>query len=76
VEGSVGSSVHQKVEEDGIRKKERKYWKNQLGVWERKVLRRMFGPLKEHGRWMIRMNAELEQCYKTTSIVTTIRTRR
>jgi hypothetical protein len=44
-------------------------------VWERKVLRRIFGPVKEHGRWRIRTNVVLEQCYKTTSIVTTIRTK-
>ena len=31
--------------------------------------------LKEHGRWRIRTNAELEQCC-TTIIVTTIRTKR
>jgi hypothetical protein len=26
------------------------YWKNQLGVWERKILRRIFGAVKEHGK--------------------------
>jgi hypothetical protein len=50
------------------------YWKDQLGVWESKVLIKIFGPVKERGRWRIRKNAELEWCYKTTSIVTTIRT--
>jgi hypothetical protein len=43
------------------------YWKNQLGVWERKVLRRIFGPVKEHGRWRIGTNVELEGWFKTTS---------
>jgi hypothetical protein len=52
------------------------HWKNQLGVWERKVFRRIFSPIQEHGRQRIRMNVELEWCYKTTSIVTTIKTRR
>jgi hypothetical protein len=42
---------------------------------KRKVLRRIFGPVKEPGTWRIRLNAELEWCCTTTSIVTTIRTR-
>jgi hypothetical protein len=46
------------------------YRKNQPGIWERKILRRISGLVKKHGRWRIRTNAELELCYKTTSIVT------
>jgi hypothetical protein len=46
------------------------YWKDQLGVWERK------GRL-EKDLWHCKRswkNAELERCYKTTGIVISIRT--
>jgi len=30
-----------------------------LMTWERKILRKIYGPTKESGQWRIKMNAEL-----------------
>ena len=35
-----------------------------LGTWERKILRRLYGPVVEQGMWSIRTNEELRELYK------------
>lgn len=44
-----------------------------LRRWERKVLRRIFGPVNENGCWRIRTNAELKDLYKKPDIVSEIK---
>lgn len=46
--------------------------KNLLGVFERKVLRMIFGPVCEAGEWRIRYNHELYQMYKDDNITNKI----
>ncbi|KAJ4445549.1 hypothetical protein ANN_12229 [Periplaneta americana] len=46
-----------------------------LRRWERKVLRRIFGSVKEE-MWRIRRNAEVQELYNKTDIVTEIKTGR
>jgi hypothetical protein len=45
-------------------------------TWERKILRRIFGPKKEDGTWKIRTNKELTELYNDPDIVAEIRSRR
>jgi len=40
------------------------------GVFERKVLRAIFGPTNDNGEWRIRYNNELYTLYKENDIVT------
>jgi len=40
-----------------------------LAVFERKILRKMYGPAKENGLWRIRRNDELEIIIKGENIV-------
>jgi len=47
-----------------------------LMTWERKVLRKIYGPTKENGQWIIKTNAELITKYKSQDIVTVIKTQR
>jgi hypothetical protein len=47
-----------------------------LMTWERKKLRKIYGPTKEKGQWRIRNNAELIAKYKSQDIVTAIKVRR
>jgi hypothetical protein len=47
-----------------------------LMTWERKILRKIYGPTKENGQWRIKTNAELITKYKTQDIVTVINIRR
>ena len=47
--------------------------KNMLGIFERKVLRMIFGPVCVGNEWRIRYNQELYQLYKDTKIVDRIR---
>ena len=42
--------------------------KNLLGVFERKVLRMIYGPVCENNEWRMRYNHELYQLYRDTSI--------
>ena len=42
--------------------------KKRLGTWERKVLRRIYGPVVELGIWSIRSNQELRELYKDVDI--------
>ena len=47
-----------------------------FAVWERKILRKIYGPVKEESDWRIRNNLELQQLFKGTDIVTDIKQRR
>ncbi|KAJ4439157.1 hypothetical protein ANN_15114, partial [Periplaneta americana] len=47
-----------------------------LNAWERKVLRKIFGPTYEQGFWRIKTNAELYELYKDNNIVVDIKLRR
>jgi hypothetical protein len=38
-------------------------------IWERIILRRIFGPKKEDGIWKIRTNKELIELYNNPDIV-------
>ena len=44
-----------------------------LGVFERKILRRIYGPICEGVKWRSRYNEELYRLYDETDLVTTIR---
>jgi hypothetical protein len=50
--------------------------KKMLMTWERKILRKIYGPTKENGRWRIKTNEELMTKYKTPDIVSIIKIRR
>ena len=41
-----------------------------LMTWERKLLRKIYGPTKENGQWRIKTNEELRTKYKSQDIVT------
>ena len=41
-----------------------------LGVFERKILRAIFGPTNDNGEWRIKYNNELYTLYKESDIVT------
>jgi hypothetical protein len=43
---------------------------NILGVFERKILRAIFGPTNENGEWRIKYNNEIYTLYKESDIVT------
>ena len=43
--------------------------KKRLGIWERKILRRTYGPLGEQGIWRISTNQELRELYKELGIL-------
>jgi hypothetical protein len=47
-----------------------------LMTWERKILRKMYGPKCERGVWRIRSNLEMQNMYKSPDIVTEIKVRR
>ena len=47
-----------------------------LMTWERKIMRKIYGPTKENGRWRNKTNAELITKYKSQDIVTVIKIRR
>ena len=47
-----------------------------LMTWERKILRKIYGPTKENGQWRIKTNEELRTKYKSQDIVTVIKIRR
>jgi len=44
-----------------------------LGVFERKILRRIYGPICEGAIWRSRYNEELYRLYDETNLVTTVR---
>jgi hypothetical protein len=43
-----------------------------LMTWERKIMRKIYGPTKENGQWRIKTNLELITKYKSQDIVTVI----
>jgi hypothetical protein len=47
-----------------------------LMAWERKILRKIYGPTKENGQWRIKTNAELITKYKYQYVITVIKTQR
>lgn len=49
---------------------------NQLRIFERKILRRIYGPVHENGMWRIRMNHEIEALIKGEDIVRCIKSQR
>jgi hypothetical protein len=51
--------------------------KNKLVVFERKVLRRIFGPTKERdGTWRIKTNNELDEFIRHKNIINCIKAQR
>jgi hypothetical protein len=46
---------------------------NPLAIWGRKMLRRIFGPVKENSVWRIRTNQELMDLNRETDIMSEIR---
>jgi transcription termination factor 2 len=50
--------------------------KKKLMTWERKILRKIYGPTKESGQWRIKTNAELITKCKSQDIITVIKMRR
>jgi len=44
-----------------------------LGVFERKILRAIFGPTNKYGEWRIKYNNELYTLFKESDIVTYIK---
>ena len=46
-----------------------------LGAWERKILRRINGPMEQQGLWRIRTDQEMRELYKHLDRVANIKTR-
>jgi hypothetical protein len=46
-----------------------------LRVWERKILRKAYGPKRDTNGWRIRTNKELQDQYRSADIVTSIKGR-
>jgi hypothetical protein len=44
-----------------------------LMTWERKILRKIYGPTYENGHWRIKINSELESKYKSQDTVSVIK---
>jgi hypothetical protein len=49
---------------------------NALRVLERKILRRIFGPVNDNGQWRIRYDHEVYELYKEPDLVTCNKIRR
>jgi hypothetical protein len=47
-----------------------------LMTWERKILRKIYGPTKENGQWRIKTNSKLITKYNSQDILTVINIRR
>ncbi|XP_039299202.1 uncharacterized protein LOC120355027 [Nilaparvata lugens] len=47
-----------------------------LNVWERKILRKIYGPIFSNGEWRIRTNQELRELFGNPDIVSEIKVRR
>jgi hypothetical protein len=47
--------------------------KRSLRTWERKVLRKIYGPVSDNGIWRIRTNKELMALYQELDIVAEIK---
>jgi hypothetical protein len=53
------------------------HWENGIhSTWERKILRKIYGPKYEQGVCRIRSNLEIQNMYKSPDIVTEIKVRR
>jgi len=48
-------------------------WREKFVYWERKVLRKIFGPICVAGYWRSRANEEVRQLYGELDIVTEIK---
>ena len=48
----------------------------ELSVFERKILRRIFGPTKENQIWRVKTNEELDKLIKHKNIINFIKPRR
>jgi hypothetical protein len=46
--------------------------KTRLNIWERKILRKVYGPVTEQGVWRIRRNEELRELIKAPELVADI----
>ena len=46
-----------------------------LGMWERKIWRRVYGPLVEQGMWWIWTDQELREQYKDLDVAADINTK-
>ena len=46
---------------------------NTVAMWGRKILRRIFGPVKENGVWRISTDQELMNLYREPDIISGIR---
>jgi hypothetical protein len=44
-----------------------------LRVWERKILRKVYGPKRDTNEWRIHTNKELQDQYRSADIVTSIK---
>jgi hypothetical protein len=49
------------------------YLRPRLGAWERKILRRVYGPVVERGMWRIKTDRELRELDKDLDIVADIK---
>jgi hypothetical protein len=49
---------------------------NALSIFERKILRRIYGPLQDNGQWRFRYNKELYELYGEPDFVTCIKLKR
>jgi hypothetical protein len=47
-----------------------------LRVWERKILRKVYGPKRDTDGWRIRINKELQDKCRSADTVTSIEVRR
>jgi len=47
-----------------------------LKTFERKILRKIYGPVMDNGQWRIRHNAELYNLYQNPNVITDIKLRR
>ena len=47
-----------------------------VSTWERKILRKIYGPTRENGVWRIRSNRELQALYNDIDIIADIKARR
>jgi hypothetical protein len=50
--------------------------KNSESTYERKILRRIYGPVQDNGQWRIRYNKELYELYGELDLVTCIKLKR